>query len=246
MIDFKITLIDMCLHYSVKHKETTSYLKQFQGDYKEVITKPISASNEDFQRYGLNPNFALDEIQILAYLTSKALIPYNSFLFHGAAFKWKDEIWILTAPSGTGKTTQFQNWVTEFPEEIEMINGDKPILKWDDGKYMVYPSPWMGKERYGSNQNGKLAGMIILEQDKTNSFQRLKPNQAVIPILIQFITFMETKEEIEKIIELEKKLLKCVPVFLFKNTGDITSTKLLRQHLKEYTSINENGESDEV
>ena len=36
-----------------------------------------------------------------------ALLPYGRILFHGAAILWRRRVWVFTANSGTGKTTQY-------------------------------------------------------------------------------------------------------------------------------------------
>ena len=78
------------------------------------------------------------------------LMSFDRIVFHGASFLWNDHAYIFSAPSGTGKTTQLMHWKSLYPNEIEIINGDKPILeirKTDSlEKIYVHSSPWKGKK----------------------------------------------------------------------------------------------------
>ena len=61
------------------------------------------------------------EFYQLSGLVSRFLLKYNRCIFHGVAFLWKDQAWIITAPSGTGKTTQICLWQKLFGREIEIM-----------------------------------------------------------------------------------------------------------------------------
>lgn len=57
-----------------------------------------------------------------------ALLPFERAIFHGVAFIWRGQAWLLTALSGTGKTTHYIQWKRQYGGEISIINGDKPVL----------------------------------------------------------------------------------------------------------------------
>ena len=48
--------------------------------------------------------------------TSLKLLAYDCCVFHCACFVWRGYAWLLAAPSGTGKTTQYMNWLTSHPD----------------------------------------------------------------------------------------------------------------------------------
>jgi len=97
-----------------------------------------------------------------------------AFYFHGAVFSWHGRAFMFTAKSGTGKSTQLKNWLQLYGDEINIINGDKPILAIRDDQVLVYPSPWKGKEGWGQDDVMlPLAGIIFLEQDRINEIRKM-------------------------------------------------------------------------
>lgn len=64
---------------------------------------------------------------------------------HGAVVAWKDQGYLFTAPSGTGKSTHLALWKKYLGDQAEVINGDKPFLKVMEDEVWVYGTPWAGK-----------------------------------------------------------------------------------------------------
>lgn len=174
------------------------------------------------------------EFRTLAELTSHALLPYGCCFFHAVSFSWLGRGWLLTAPSGTGKTTQFLNWQRLHPGEIAMICGDMPLLeRRDDGTVWVHPSPWNGKEKLGDREHPPmpLAGIVLLEQGQENTISPLPIQEAIPALFGQFILRPDTEEEILALSGLIDQMLRSVPIRKLTNLGDDASTELLRKTL---------------
>ena len=172
------------------------------------------------------------ENQTLIGLTGKRLLRYDSSIFHAVAFLWKEKAYLLTAPSGTGKSTQYFNWQSQFPGEIAMICGDMPVLeRRRDGSVWVHPSNWNGKENIGGKDCGILAGIVLLEQGKENRISRLSVGEALLPVFRQFVVFPDTVEEIEALGRLLDGLFRQAACWKLVNRGDASSTALLRETL---------------
>ena len=65
-----------------------------------------------------------------------------------------------------------------FGNEVQMLNGDKAVLKIDECGVLVFPSPWRGKENMGNRITAPLGGIILLEQAEENSICRLSAKKA--------------------------------------------------------------------
>lgn len=175
------------------------------------------------------------EFRTLTELTSHPLLPWGCCFFHAASFLWWDRAWLLTGPSGVGKSTQFLNWQRCFPGEITMICGDMPVLeRREDGSVWVHPSPWNGKERLGSkaSPSAPLGGVVVLEQGPENAIAPLSVPDAIPALFRQFITTPDTEEEVLQLSSLVDAVLRSAPVWKLTNRGDEASTALLRQTLK--------------
>lgn len=174
------------------------------------------------------------EMKMLAPLVSDMLLRYDRMIFHSVALYMLKGTWLLAAPSGTGKTTQYLN-LKELHPEIQVICGDNPVLQFRQNLIEVHPSPWNGKENIGSDLTGILSGIILLKQGQENIIEPLSKEDAVLPVMNQINTFMKTEETVHMVCRLEEQLLKKIPVWKFINTGTKESSEMLYKYLKQYS-----------
>ena len=174
------------------------------------------------------------EYRSLIGLTSNALLQRNCAIMHAAAFLWQGHAWLVTGPSGVGKTTQFRNWQRLFPGEAKMISGDMPVLEGrTDGSVWVHPSPWNGKEHMGDRSlRAPLGGVVRLRQTSENIIYPLPVCDAIPVLFRQFMVRPENETEILALSTLVEQILRYAPVWLLENRGDDDSTEVLRQTLE--------------
>ena len=126
------------------------------------------------------------ETLVLQRGISDELPKYGVILFHGSAVALDGEVYLFTAPSGTGKSTHASLWRKAVGERIVMVNDDKPFLGVkEDGTVVVYGSPWNGKHRLSNNIVLPLKAICILEQAKENKIQRIAAGDAFRTIYTQ-------------------------------------------------------------
>lgn len=175
------------------------------------------------------------EFYQLTGLVSRFLLDYQRCVYHGVAILWCGLAWIITAPSGTGKTTQLRLWQKRFGDEMEVINGDKPVIECrEDETVWVYPSPWNGKECYSGSKTGRLAGIIVLEQADHNEICRLDIRSSMIPIYRQFLYYADNEDEIRAVAPMLDVVLRNIPVWKLSNLGDEASAELTHDTLLHY------------
>jgi len=236
-----INLADISLSCLLRHPDAASFFKLF---INPSLIPDIEVSVPDrlatiYQKENSSVTFtAADEYFLLHLPVSTALLEFARVLFHGTAFLWHEKAWIFSAPSGTGKTTQFRRWRKLFNDEVKIINGDKPILEFqEDNTIMVHPSPWKGKERWGSMIKAPLGGIIYLEQGKENTIERMSFEDAVIPLYKQFLFLPEKVELIHNVCQMEEVLLRNIPVWKLINRGDMDSAQLTHDTLLKYLEV---------
>lgn len=109
------------------------------------------------------------------------VVRHDGIMMHGAVIGFNNSAYMFTAPSGTGKTTHITQWKKLFGDKVVVINGDKPLIRKINGEYIVYGTPWCGKEYWNTNTKAPLKGIFLLsralensvsvvESDKFNSF----------------------------------------------------------------------------
>ena len=177
----------------------------------------------------------LQEYSYLIEPASDVLMTVDRCCLHGVAYVWKERAWILSAPSGTGKSTQYRNLTELYGQEIFCINGDKPCLEFRaDGTIMVHDSPWRGKERWGTaGAVYPLAGMFFLYQADYNEIREYPPAAGIIPLYHQIFSSRKSEKELRNICRLESILIRNIPVRFLGNRGDLDSTRLLRRAMEE-------------
>ena len=226
--------------YRFRYEDTARYFGwHMAGSRQDDGTMPacdiLSVSDELFKArdhiFSPRAKDAFKEYRILAGVTGRSLSTHRRFIMHAAAFIWKEKAWLYTAPSGTGKTTQYLNWKRLYPEEVQILCGDMPLLHWqEDGRIMVCPSPWNGNERLGEENrlSAPLGGIVYLAQSNKDLFAPADLYRLVRPIWFKLIGQVETEEQIRARGEFLDHMLSAYPVWLLENRGDEASVLLAR------------------
>ncbi len=235
---FNIKIANRIIQLKPIYNETSNYFADFI-----TIDKPLTndyLSITDTLVYKIkNVRNSSSEYFNLVFPVSDYLLQTGSVIFHGVAIKIGDDVFIITAPSGTGKTTQYLNLSNLYGSKIQIINGDKPCLESCDNKIIVHPSPWRGKEGFGANLTGELKGIVILKQRTINTIRRLKDNEAALPILSQFLYSVESTEQIDTVCKIANSMIRNCPVWLLENKGDYKSSELLYKTITTCGGIHE-------
>lgn len=116
------------------------------------------------------PDYSPAELENTAVYRKIAMkLPeYDGIVFHGSAVAVDGKAYLFTAKSGTGKTTHTNLWLKNI-EGSYIVNGDKPVLRFINGRIFVCGTPWMGKEGCGCNTIVPLAAICLLNRCEYNS-----------------------------------------------------------------------------
>lgn len=93
-----------------------------EADPVAAVRVPEDALKEAAPHYEAGTTPEQVEYLELGPRVCDALLPYGRILFHGAAILWRGRVWVFTANSGTGKTTQYMLWKLCFGSEIKILN----------------------------------------------------------------------------------------------------------------------------
>lgn len=152
---------------------------------------------------------------ICLYRKIAELLPhYNCVVMHGAAITYKDSAILFIAPSGTGKSTHIKQWKQAFKNQVDIINGDKPIVSIEKS-ISVFGTPWAGKENWHKNRNAPLNAICILKQGKINCIKKVAPQDCLSEILRQ-VYLPKDKTSLKQTLELFDLLVKCVPIYVLE------------------------------
>lgn len=170
----------------------------------------------------LKNNPQLQSLDVAEYMLSGAvfarqLLQFEGFQLHASSVILRGHAYLFSAPSGTGKSTHTEKWVRLF--EARYLNDDKPALRYKDGRWMAYGTPWSGKHDLSRPEKAPLGAIAFLRRGDENSILRLQPQEA-IPYFISQTLRVITAEQMELQLQLLDQLLGDVPVYLLTCRND--------------------------
>ena len=170
------------------------------------------------------PTAYLETIAIQRKIT-EALFAHDTLLFHGSVIAVDGEAFLITAKSGTGKSTHTRLWRELLGDRAVMVNDDKPFLQILEDGVLVHGSPWNGKHRLGSNISVPLKAICILERGEKNEIAPISAKEAVMMLMQQSCRPMDGRK-MPKYLELLDGLSRRVAFYRLKCTIDPEAAKL--------------------
>lgn len=170
----------------------------------------------DFERkkaqeiYGLEQGSAIwtaEELEIIAVYRKFAekMPEYDGFVFHGSAIAVDGKAYIFTAKSGVGKSTHTRLWREMLGTQAEMINDDKPVIRFEEDVPMVHGTPWAGKESLSKKIAKPLRAICIIERANQNRICEISKRSA-LPFLFQQAYRPYSRTGLEKTMKLIDQL----------------------------------------
>lgn len=143
----------------------------------------------------------------------RKLIKYDGMMLHSSAVMMDGKAYLFSAPCGTGKSTHTKLWQTVFGEDkVKMLNDDKPAIRFVDGEWYAYGTPWSGKYDISTNTRVQLGGICMLRRGEVNKIEPYGGPAAVKEILEQTARVSHPEYMMNMLGLIDKLLLK-VPVW---------------------------------
>ena len=156
---------------------------------------------------------------------------FNAYLLHSALIEYEGRGYAFAAKSGTGKSTHISLWKKAFGEKVRIINGDKPIIRYMNGEFIAFGTPWCGKEGLAVNDSVPLNAICFLERSEENSISKISAADAVTKIMYQILT-PQDMETLDSLFPLLDKTLSCVPCYTLKCNMDIKAAEVAYNGMK--------------
>lgn len=214
----KLDILLADLKVSIEHK--FDFMPQFCKKYIALFDAPdiIAKTNEEavLREKEMVPSAPIEICESLCIYRSigEQLPALDRFVFHGAAIEYDGKAYLFTAPSGTGKTTHINLWKKHLGDKVDIINGDKPIIKVTETP-TVYGTPWAGKEGLHRNASALIKAICILKQGQTNNIVRLDKSSAINHLMRQ-VYMPHNPISLSKTLALLGTLIETIPVYLLE------------------------------
>lgn len=171
----------------------------------------------------------LEEALIAAIMTH--LSTRGGLMLHTSLVDYQGKGILFVGPSGIGKTTQAELWM-KYRDAI-IINGDMALVGEKDGSFTGYGCPWHGSSPYCENRQVPLAGIIVLEQAKENTLERLHGVTMIERMMRNIFLPHWYQKGAEAAMETVDHLLSTVPVYLLKCRPDEEAVAMVERALFE-------------
>ena len=157
---------------------------------------------------------------------------FDAFIFHAATFRFENKGIALVAASGTGKSSHMQNWIKLYGDKVEVINGDKPVVRIKDGKPFAFGTPWCGKENLSKNDSVELTDICFIVRGKENKIRLLSGEDIAIRLLNQ-VVIPKGSKNIIKTLDLINTMINSCRIWEIKCTTDISSAEVSSKAILE-------------
>lgn len=212
-------------------------------DGKEYRIHLLSSTNEPFALIEHVSNakisILIDERMIPALKWDRNLVGlfslehvcllWNAFLLHASYIIYHDQAIVFTAPSGTGKSTQAELW--KKYENAEIINGDRTLIMFKDGKWFASGFPVCGSSPYCKNKTAAIKAIVCLEQGLENDICELSPIKALGKIYSQAFVNKWNPNDCNRISMHISSLVQAVSVYHYSCTKDEKAVLVLKDKL---------------
>ena len=211
-----------------------SFVQDMCGDYITDSDRPaditVSISEEETRREvekapDLFFGYGYDEVVLVYEKISNALPAFDAFIMHSSAVAVDGEAYSFAAEKGTGKSTHTRFWKEVLGERLTVINGDKPIYRFQEGKLMAYGTPWCGKENWQTNIAVPMKAICLLERGEENAVFPINAFDVLSELFHHFHLPGGNQVDMPKMIELIDRMVSTVPLYRLRCRNDRTAAE---------------------
>ena len=163
-VRFMLKLAGLVIDAGAEYEYSRDFCKEYLCNASSADFSVQSSDvkiNPDFLDVENPPDDFVDSICLLQAIADKLPL-HNAVLCHGAAISYNGGGYLFMAPSGVGKSTHIRLWRQHFGERVDIINGDKPIIKLTDEGCYICSTPWAGKENWQKNVSFPLKAICFI------------------------------------------------------------------------------------
>lgn len=220
MNEINIRVADEFVNVKYNFKDTYESLRSFicKKECKNGVTIDLIRLQVErdylLKRFPKN-KFSYPDVEYNAVYRDlvRYLLNKDIHIIHGVLLNFIGEGILFMAPSGTGKSTHARLWKEKFSDNVTIINGDKPLLKFNGENIIAYGSPWMGKEKIGTSGSVILKKICFIKRDKKNSLRKIEWDANAISFLLVESLLPNSEDCISKQIKWLNKLTRATDLY---------------------------------
>ena len=173
--------------------------------------------------------FVLGNATMIAYAYATA--DKKTVLMHASVVSLEGRGYLMTAPSGTGKSTHTRLWRQCF-DQCELVNDDNPVVRIEQGKAMVYGSPWSGKTPCYRNVCHPVGAYVRLFQEPENNIHPYQPLEAYAMLLPAMSSMVWDKRMQTGVSKTVAEMVRLNPMYRLGCRPDEAAARLCRDTIQ--------------
>lgn len=238
--------------YKGRYSKENLIYKEVCGFYQDLIYKSENGNivwalnrkntNEDIIVFEINAkwdcckliydNTGTNNIYPFEYLSkifSYFALDNQGIVLHGVLMEYNNKGIIISAPSGIGKTTHARIWRDK--EKALIINGDRALCRKIDNKWIGFGMPWCGTSGEYINRNVPISAIVVLEQSKENSVEKLETLDAFNNMIPNITAPTWEKTLLNKAMDYLEDIISDIPVYKLKCRPDLEAVEVLKKEI---------------
>ena len=217
------------------------YYYTFEGKtiYEYLMTREVRAGyfvmNEDYTEGEYYPCPRIGGRTTLFQVNTSLMIQYTfataglgTLLLHASVTRYEGRGNLFFGVSGTGKSTHSRLW-HEYVPGSDLMNDDNPVIRYENGRFLVYGSPWSGKTICYRNVVAPVNALVRLEQSPENRITRLEPLQAYASVIAAVSTIRWNHEIMSLLVPTVERVAMTVPCFQLKCRPDEEAVQVCKR-----------------
>ena len=194
-----------------------------------ATTEEIAAENSDAGAF--SPAYC-ESLALYRKICTR-MLDYDAFLLHAAVVSYAGRGFAFAAKSGTGKSTHVAQWMRALGDNVTVVNGDKPILRWRGGEaaevacdqlageFVAYGTPYCGKESWGQNTSVPLHAVCFIERcgpGEPDRLARLEDDGEIVARIMNQLLMPNDPVLAARQLDLLDRLVSSVPFYVLRCT----------------------------
>ena len=188
----KCNLADLKIEFiSENEVKFEKLLRQYKSDFETSdIHFKIEENDIEYERIidenaeRITSKFAVSVTVALRKIGEK-IVDFDGAILHSASFAVDGEGVAFGAFSGTGKSTHMFKWQDMLGDRFQIVNGDKPFVRFVDNELYIYGNPWAGKEGLKANIKVPLKHICQIVRSETNHTEPMTKQEGINLLLNQ-------------------------------------------------------------
>ena len=238
----KILLAGIPVQFDNRFPELAGLCRGFETDLPPALSIQVSDKELEEERSKQADGFSDGYLETVCCYrkAALALLDRDIFVMHGSVVELDGAGYAFLAPSGVGKTTQTRLWQQHFGKRLQVINGDKPLIRMEPAgqsvSFRAYGTPWRGKEGLGCNSSVPLKALFFLNRSSVPSVVSASQAQTVDRLFRQLLMPKEP-ERMLRLLDMADKLVSTVPFYILGCDMTEASVQCAYQAVKARTEL---------